>query len=370
MSLPGPEFSPIQKRVLRHALTTSAPSRRELSRVMGVSPQTLTRAVRPLLENEVLTEQAVHNGMRGQPIRALSYREGRLAVLGLVLTQDRISVTAEDLTGARYFKKLVTGALGSPLRALPIASELIGECRRHLPEQAEILGLGVAAQGFFLERGRRIIGRGDPAAWSELDLYAHLRAATGLPVAIQNDARAIAAGSVRLPLGRNYSHYFCLFLSTGVGGAMVVDGEIHDGPHGNAGEIGAMLPDDPARPTTLNFLAASGLERIEDWDGFDALPPARRSRLEGWCARAGAQLSGPLQAVLALLDVEAVLIFSQIPREVIEAICKAVALVPIGANLAGVPTMALHRPDIIIHDDTSLDRGACAVALSHFFNRS
>lgn len=366
--MPGPEFSTIQKRVLKYALTTSAPSRLELSRVMGVSPQTLTRAVRPLIENEVLTEQVVHNGMRGQPIRALNYRDGRLGVLGLVLTQDRISVTAEDLTGARYFKRQVTGALGSPLRALPIASELISECRRHLPEQVEILGLGVAAQGFFLERGRRIIGRGDPTAWSEVDLNSHLRAATGLPVAIQNDARAIAAGSVRLPLG-NYSHYFCLFLSTGVGGALVVDGEIYDGPHGNAGEIGAMLPDGPARPTTLNFLAASGLERIEDWDRFDTLPPARRSGLEDWCVQAGVQLSGPLQAVLALLDVEAILIFSQIPREVIEVICKAVALVPIGANLAGVPAIALHRPDIVIHDDTSLDRGACAVALAYFFNR-
>jgi predicted NBD/HSP70 family sugar kinase len=366
--VPGVEFSPIQKRVLRLALTRPAPSRLELSRLMGVSPQTLTRAVRPLVDSDVLSEQPVHNGMPGQPIRALTYREGRLAVLGLVLTQDRISVTAEDVTGARYIKKLVTGVLGSPDKALPLALELIDECRAGLPAQAQVLGLGVAAQGFFTDRGRRIIARGNPAAWSEVDLYSHLRVATNLPVTIQNDARAIAAGSLRMPVATRFSHYFCLFLSTGVGGALVIDGDIYDGPHGNAGEIGALLPESSARPTTPNFLAAAGLARIEDWRGFDELPQADRARLEDWCTRAGAQLSVPMEAVLALLDVQAVFVFSQIPREVIERICGAIALVPVGATLAGVPASALKKVKFAVQDDTSLDRGACAVALSHFFN--
>lgn len=364
------EFTPIQKRVLHLALTTPAPSRLELSRIMGVSPQTLTRVVRALIDNDVLGERVIRNGMPGQPVRELKYRDGRLAVLGLVLTQDRISVTAEDLAGTRHFKKQVTGAVGSPADALPIADALITECRRTLPLHAAVLGLGVAAQGFFLERGRRIIARGDPMGWSEVDLQDYLSSATGLPVDIHNDARAIAAGSVRMPVGTNYAHYFCLFLSTGVGGALVVDGQIHEGPHGNAGEIGALLPESHARPTTTNFLAASGLERVEDWNGFEALPDVRRRQLETWCLAAGAQLSAPLQAVLALLDVEAVAVFSQIPREVVERICAGITLVSIGAGLPGVVGIALHRPEFVVYDDTSLDRGACAVARSLFFSRA
>lgn len=335
---------------------------------MGLSPQTLTRAVRPLIEDGILSERAIHNGRPGQPVRELAYREGRLAVLGLVLTQERISVTAEDLAGTQYFRKQVTGAVGTPARALPIASDLIAECRSALPGHSDLLGLGVAAQGFFLERGRRIVARGDPAGWLEVDLQARLRAMADLPIALQNDARAIAAGLVRMPVGRTYSHYFCLFLSTGVGGALVVDGQIHDGPHGNAGEIGALLPESRARPTISNFLAASELGAIEEWAGFEALPGERRTRLEAWCAEAGAQLSAPLQAVLALLDVEAVAVFSQIPREVVERICRGIRLLPIGADFAGIPKTVLNQPEFVVYDDTSLERGACAVARSHFFS--
>jgi glucokinase len=69
-------------------------------------------------------------------------------------------------------------------------------------------------------------------------LASALRAAIDRPVLLENDANAAALGEMWQGAARNCETIICLTLGTGVGGAIVLDGELWRGVDGTAGELG------------------------------------------------------------------------------------------------------------------------------------
>jgi glucokinase len=78
-------------------------------------------------------------------------------------------------------------------------------------------------------------------AWREFPLRDRLAALTGLPVHIDNDAKALALGEGWIGAARGVRNYIAMVVSTGVGGGIVLDGRLLDGAGGNAGHIGHVI---------------------------------------------------------------------------------------------------------------------------------
>lgn len=74
--------------------------------------------------------------------------------------------------------------------------------------------------------------------WSDFDLVSFVRRIVRVPVVIDNDANAGAAGEYLFGAGRNCDPLFYMTLSTGIGGGIVTDGRILRGADSWAGEIG------------------------------------------------------------------------------------------------------------------------------------
>src|SRR5215218_6593414 len=85
-------------------------------------------------------------------------------------------------------------------------------------------------------------------AWDGYPVAAPVAAALGVPVALINDARAFGLAELRLGAGRGASSLVGLTLGTGVGGVIAVDGKVHQGHDGTAGEVGHQTidPDGPS----------------------------------------------------------------------------------------------------------------------------
>ncbi len=78
-------------------------------------------------------------------------------------------------------------------------------------------------------------------AWREFPLRSELVTLTGLPVFVDNDAKALALAEGWIGAAVGARNYVAMVVSTGVGGGIVVDGRLLDGASGNAGHIGHIV---------------------------------------------------------------------------------------------------------------------------------
>src|SRR6266576_2893224 len=83
--------------------------------------------------------------------------------------------------------------------------------------------------------------------WENVPLAALLSRATGAKVQLANDADMAGLGEFHHGAGRGTRNMVYITWSTGVGGGLIMDGKLHRGGHGTAGEVGHMIvdPDGP-----------------------------------------------------------------------------------------------------------------------------
>ena len=99
---------------------------------------------------------------------------------------------------------------------------------------------GVGCGGPMRQGGMSVSPLNIPA-WRDFFLRAALQESLQIPVAIDDDAKAVALGEAWFGAGRRFSNFMAMVVSTGVGGGLFVDGKLLDGNDGNAGHIGHVV---------------------------------------------------------------------------------------------------------------------------------
>ena len=86
-----------------------------------------------------------------------------------------------------------------------------------------------------------------PGDWAGVPVVDRVKAAVRVPTVLINDARAFALAELRVGAGQGARSLLGITLGTGVGGGVVINGRVHFGHDGTAGEIGhqTILPDGP-----------------------------------------------------------------------------------------------------------------------------
>ena len=107
-----------------------------------------------------------------------------------------------------------------------------------------IVGIGVGVAGQVdAEKGMLLGTPNLSQAVVDLPMAARLTEHFGVPAALRNDVQIAALGEWRHGAGRDVADFLCVFVGTGVGGAIVRDGELVTGAAGTAGEIGHLIID-------------------------------------------------------------------------------------------------------------------------------
>ena len=151
--------------------------------------------------------------------------------------------------------------------------------------------VGVAAPGP-VDAAAGVVTRSSNLGWQDVPLAAMLAERLGAPAALEDDANTAALGEWRFGAGQLADPFAYLTLSSGVGGAVLVAGQIVRGAHGNAGEVGHIVVD-PAGPRC----ACGRRGDVEAFAGGAAL--ARRAR-RAWPRRG---LEGGRQAPRAASEI-------------------------------------------------------------------
>ena len=174
----------------------------------------------------------------------------RSHVLGLDIGGTKLAAGVVDETGqVRSFAVESTRAEEGPERGVERLLELGRSAVRGAglaPEQIQAVGIG---SGGPLDAARGLLTAPPHLpGWRDVPIVARAEAAFGLPVVLDNDATAAAAGEHRYGAGAGTSHMVYLTISTGVGGGIVIDGRLYRGATGNGGELGHVTVDCAGRP--------------------------------------------------------------------------------------------------------------------------
>lgn len=136
---------------------------------------------------------------------------------------------------------LARGSVPAPaaLGGCAMADAAAGLVRALVAEaDVTLVAAGVGAAGVIdHETGTIRAASATFVGWAGFPLADELEARLGVPVRVENDVNAFLLGEAAAD-GRTDRDVLGVMLGTGVGGALIIDGELHHGPHGAAGEIG------------------------------------------------------------------------------------------------------------------------------------
>jgi glucokinase len=162
-----------------------------------------------------------------------------LAGIDLGGTQVRVALARSDGQLLASFKTK-TPLLGTPERMVEWAASEI-ERHRH---REKVTSITIAAPGPIDRKRGVLVNPPNLPGWRNVPLAQLLRKATGAAkVHVANDADMAALGEFHRGAGRGTRNMVYITWSTGVGGGLIIDGKLHGGGHGTAGEVGHMIID-------------------------------------------------------------------------------------------------------------------------------
>ena len=178
---------------------------------------------------------------------------------------DKKWIVGVDLGGTNIVVGVLPMEGGDPLalRSLPteagrgakyVVDRIVGMVREAIgtvvAEQggtrADVAGIGIGSPGP-LDRSTGTVLETPNLGWRNFPLRDLIANAVGLPATLDNDANCATYGEWWLGAGRGTSTLVGLTLGTGIGGGIVLDGEIYHGVNDGAGEIGHMSIDSNGR---------------------------------------------------------------------------------------------------------------------------
>lgn len=155
---------------------------------------------------------------------------GTKVAAGLVNERGEIVKTARS--------QMITNS-GAPT-GLACVVGAVRELLRDLPRDWKPAALGACAPGPLDPRTGVIINPPNVPCWRNFPLAGELHNTFGLPIKVENDAKAAGLAEVLWGAGRGYTNVFYATLGTGIGAAVIFNGKIYHGRTGAAAEAGHM----------------------------------------------------------------------------------------------------------------------------------
>ncbi len=172
---------------------------------------------------------------------------GRHLGIDLGGTNIKWAIVEHDADGWRTMDRdqVATPTAGGPDVVVPRLAKVGAEAIGRWPGVSSV-GIGVPGLYDAAAGSTRFLVN-LPGAWAGRPVAGPVGEALGLPAFLINDARAFGLAELRLGAGRGARSMIGLTLGTGIGGVIAVDGRVHQGHDGTAGEIGHQTidPDGP-----------------------------------------------------------------------------------------------------------------------------
>ena len=334
-----PLIRAMNEQLLLERIRLSGPySRADLARVSGLSKPTVSLALANLERAALVREAGQRTGVPGRSALLYEVRPDAGFVLGLDIGHQFLRGALADLSGEiriRSSRKASASSVsGRVVELVSLADDICAE--GGIPRD-RVTQTVIGSPGVYDPRRDAMALTGGMPGWNRPAALAGLREAFGPGLAVENDVDAEALAERAHGHGQDADSFAFVHVGSGIGMGLVIDGKLHRGAHGVAGEI-AFLP-------------------LADDQEVDRGEARRRGVLEAVAAASAvvrqarrAGLRGPVSArrvfeVAARGDARASAVVAEEARLVACAICCVIAvadpqLIVLGGGIGQAPGFA------------------------------
>ena len=343
-----------EKLILTHLWRSGALAKSDLTRVTGLSAQTVSVIMRRLEAEGLVTRGERQRGRIGQPSTPMTLDPDGVYSMGLKIGRRSSELVLANFLGEVIFRTSRTHPYPDPGDTIAFAHKAIGKALDGLKpaRRARIAGLGIAMP-FYLWNWAQALGVPDAkmAGWRDADIRAEIAGAYDFPVYMENDASTACAAEVAFGPADGPEDFLYFYVGYFIGGGVVLNRALFTGPGGNSGALGPTPV--PGRGGTIrqlidvaslsgleHQLAASGAETGTIWERADCWQ-VDEAILGDWIEEAAGGLAHAIVAACSIIDFSAVVIDGWLPVEMRARLVDAVRRYLAQQNLTG-----LEAPEI------------------------
>jgi predicted NBD/HSP70 family sugar kinase len=328
----------------------------EIARLTGLSPQTVSVIVRQLEADQLVRKGEALRGKVGQPLQPYSLDPDGAFSIGLKVGRRSGDLVLLGLDGS------IKNAVHHPYH-FPSPHEFMQFAARGIEEltvglgpllRKRISGLGIAAP-FEIWKWEEEAGAPHDVmeAWKTFNLTAEISKICDWPVLPCNDATAACAAELFFGKGQQVRDFAYIYVGYFVGGGLVIDGKLHQGPTGNAGAIGS-IPVPRAGGGSEQLIRSASFYLLEKalrdsnndpsmlWYAGRSWGEAGKA-LDLWIAHAADGLAVAAASLASALDCSCVFIDGAMPGDVRERLVTAVRQALTRVNLDGISPFEIEE---------------------------
>ena len=350
------------ERVVLQAIRLHGPTpKADLARLTHLSTQTVSIIINRLLEDDLVLKLEPQRRKVGQPSVPIALNPDGAFSIGIKIGRRGTDVLLVDFTGHARQRHSFNYAFPDPHTVFAAIEQTITSLHAGLGVLSSRLhGVGVAAP-LSLGGWHTLLDLSaeQTRQWDDVDIAGRIAAMTDLPVTFVKDTAAACVAELVAGRGRSIQNYLYVFVSTFVGGGLVLDSHLRPGWQGNAGALGSLstrisalstVKNTSLPPQVLSTASLFNLERRFTLAGLDpaaifderAVQGAWAAHTEAWLLDAAPAIALSIHSAACLLDVEGVIVDGSFSRSLLQALLEHVAQALDGYDWEGV-----SRPEIL-----------------------
>ena len=275
---------------------------------------------------------------RGAPSVTLDINPKGAYSIGLDFNRDHLTGILVDLAGNLIEKKYFEVNDPTPEASIELMASTVSSLFNEDYSKSYLSGIGVGFPGpMQVNHDNTVSNIVNPKSfthWKNVPVVKLLSQHVDAPIFLENNASAAALGERWYGVGRNISSFLYSFFGVGLGGGIILNGQLYEGANDNAGELG-YTPLDPGKSPLIsndkdahigehfdltrlyNWLSKSGIKASHPSDLRELYLDKNPQFLE-WVEQAKDILAPAFLAVENLLDPEVIVLGGRLPEEILE----------------------------------------------------